>query len=83
MTGENGAAGSNGAVPEDLLSATGNPVAANPVAAKLGKLGMPEPLSALAAKDWDAVVIGAGTQRTDRRRLSGPGRPEGAGARAA
>ena len=33
----------------DLLKATGDPVNANPVAAKLGKLGMPEPLSALAA----------------------------------
>ncbi len=32
----------------------------NPVAEKLGEIGMPEPLSALAARDWDAVVVGAG-----------------------
>ncbi|MGK2955444.1 MAG: phytoene desaturase family protein [Solirubrobacterales bacterium] len=32
----------------------------NPVAEVLGVLEMPEPLSALAAKDWDAIVIGAG-----------------------
>ena len=44
----------------DLLTATGNPVAANPVASKLGKLGMPAPLSELAGQEWDAVVIGAG-----------------------
>ena len=56
----NGASPANGKVPSGLLAATGDPVNANPVAAKLGKLGMPEPLSALAAKDWDAVVIGAG-----------------------
>nr|HNH86437.1 FAD-dependent oxidoreductase [Solirubrobacterales bacterium] len=56
----NGASPGNGKVPSGLLAATGDPVNANPVAAKLGKLGMPEPLSALAAKDWDAVVIGAG-----------------------
>lgn len=49
----------NGASP-DLLAATGNPVGANRVSAALGKLGMPEPLGSLAAKDWDAVVIGAG-----------------------
>ena len=60
MTGDNGTSASNGAVPQDLLAATGNPVAANPVAAKLGKLGMPEPLSSLASKDWDVVVVGAG-----------------------
>ena len=32
----------------------------NPVAEVLGELEMPEPLSALAAKDWDAIVVGAG-----------------------
>ena len=32
----------------------------NPVARKLGVLGMPEPLKDLAAKNWDAIVIGAG-----------------------
>ncbi|MCB0828165.1 MAG: NAD(P)/FAD-dependent oxidoreductase [Solirubrobacterales bacterium] len=32
----------------------------NPVADQLGELGLPEPLSALAARDWDAVVVGAG-----------------------
>jgi len=56
----NGANPVNGSSPADLLAATGKPVAANQVSARLGKLGMPEPLSALAAKDWDAVVIGAG-----------------------
>jgi phytoene dehydrogenase-like protein len=45
---------------DDLLTATGNPVGANKVAARLGKLGMPETISALASKDWDSVVIGAG-----------------------
>ncbi len=32
----------------------------NPVAEKLGELGLPTPVSELAAKDWDVVVIGAG-----------------------
>jgi phytoene dehydrogenase-like protein len=32
----------------------------NPVAEVLGELAMPEPLSALASKDWDAIVVGAG-----------------------
>jgi len=32
----------------------------NPVAEKLGVLGMPEPLKDLAARRWDAIVIGAG-----------------------
>ena len=34
--------------------------AANPVAAKLGRVGLPEPMSALAAREWDAVVVGGG-----------------------
>ncbi len=32
----------------------------NPVAEKLGVLGLPEPLSALAAREWDVVVVGGG-----------------------
>lgn len=48
------------AIPPELLTATGNPVAANRVAARLGRLGMPEPLSSLASRDWDAIVVGAG-----------------------
>ena len=32
----------------------------NPVAQKLGELGLPGPVSDLAARDWDAVVVGAG-----------------------
>ncbi len=32
----------------------------NPVAEKLGVLGMPEPLADLARRKWDAVVVGAG-----------------------
>lgn len=50
---------SNGSGP-DLLGPTGDPVGANRVSAVLGRLGMPEPISSLASKDWDAVVIGAG-----------------------
>ena len=32
----------------------------NPVAEKLGKLGLPRPLSELAARDWDVVIVGGG-----------------------
>ncbi|HWM11344.1 MAG TPA: NAD(P)/FAD-dependent oxidoreductase, partial [Solirubrobacteraceae bacterium] len=32
----------------------------NPVAEKLGELGLPSPVAALAARDWDAVVVGGG-----------------------
>lgn len=32
----------------------------NPVAEKLGELGLPRPVSELAARDWDVVVVGAG-----------------------
>ena len=32
----------------------------NPVAEKLGELGLPQPLSELAAREWDAVVVGGG-----------------------
>jgi phytoene dehydrogenase-like protein len=32
----------------------------NPVAAKLGELGLPQPLSELAAREWDVVVVGGG-----------------------
>jgi phytoene dehydrogenase-like protein len=36
------------------------PWAANEVAARLGELGLPMPVSELAARDWDAVVVGGG-----------------------
>ena len=32
----------------------------NEVAAKLGEVGLPEPVAALATRDWDAVVVGGG-----------------------
>jgi phytoene dehydrogenase-like protein len=32
----------------------------NPVAEKLGELGLPEPLGDLAKREWDAVVVGGG-----------------------
>ena len=32
----------------------------NPVAEQLGELGLPRPLSELAAEDWDAIVVGGG-----------------------
>lgn len=32
----------------------------NPVAEKLGEIGLPAPVAELAAKDWDVVVVGAG-----------------------
>ena len=35
-------------------------VGVNEVAAKLGELGLPEPLSDLAAREWDVVVVGGG-----------------------
>jgi phytoene dehydrogenase-like protein len=34
--------------------------ALNAIAALLGEVGLPEPVSALAARDWDAVVVGGG-----------------------
>ena len=32
----------------------------NPVAEQLGELGLPRPISELAAEDWDAIVVGGG-----------------------
>jgi phytoene dehydrogenase-like protein len=32
----------------------------NAIAAKLGEVGLPAPISELAARDWDAVVVGGG-----------------------
>ncbi len=32
----------------------------NEIAAKLGEVGLPEPVSSLAARDWDAVIVGGG-----------------------
>jgi phytoene dehydrogenase-like protein len=32
----------------------------NEIAAKLGEVGLPEPVSGLAARDWDVVVVGGG-----------------------
>src|SRR5215210_6338702 len=35
-------------------------ISMNHVAAKLGELGLPRPLSELAARDWDVVIVGGG-----------------------
>ena len=32
----------------------------NDVAAKLGEVGLPAPMSELASRDWDAIVVGGG-----------------------
>ncbi len=32
----------------------------NPIAEKLGEVGLPAPVSELAAKDWDVVIVGGG-----------------------
>src|SRR3954469_21818193 len=32
----------------------------NEIAARLGEIGLPAPVSELAARDWDAVVVGGG-----------------------
>ncbi len=32
----------------------------NEIAAKLGEVGLPAPLTELAARDWDAVIVGGG-----------------------
>ena len=32
----------------------------NEIAAKLGEVGLPQPIKELAAKDWDAVIVGGG-----------------------
>ena len=32
----------------------------NPVAAKLGEVGLPEPIAELAARTWDVVIVGGG-----------------------
>jgi phytoene dehydrogenase-like protein len=32
----------------------------NEIAAKLGEVGLPEPMSELAAREWDAIVVGGG-----------------------
>src|SRR5690242_21091607 len=32
----------------------------NAIAAKLGEVGLPAPVSELAARDWDAVIVGGG-----------------------
>ena len=32
----------------------------NPIAAKLGEVGLPAPMTELAARDWDVVVVGGG-----------------------
>jgi phytoene dehydrogenase-like protein len=36
------------------------PYETNPVAARLGEVGLPEPVADLAARSWDAVVVGGG-----------------------
>jgi hypothetical protein len=32
----------------------------NSIAQRLGKIGLPEPVAALAARKWDAVIVGGG-----------------------
>src|SRR4051812_48407194 len=32
----------------------------NPIAAKLGEVGLPAPITELAAREWDAIVVGGG-----------------------
>ena len=40
---------------------SGNGVTAmNEIAAKLGEVGLPEPVAELAGRDWDAIVVGGG-----------------------
>jgi phytoene dehydrogenase-like protein len=36
------------------------PLSASPTAAVLGRIGLPEPVPALAARRWDVIVVGAG-----------------------
>src|SRR3954453_21921134 len=35
-------------------------LSASPTAALLGRIGLPEPVRALAARRWDVIVVGAG-----------------------
>jgi phytoene dehydrogenase-like protein len=37
-----------------------HPSASTPAAAVLGRVGLPEPVSSLAARSWDVIVVGAG-----------------------
>ena len=37
-----------------------HPSASTPAAAVLGRVGLPEPVSSLAARPWDVIVVGAG-----------------------
>ena len=60
--------GARGAVAVDALARAGahspdqeGPQAAmNEIAAKLGEVGLPAPVSELAAREWDAIVVGGG-----------------------
>jgi choline dehydrogenase-like flavoprotein len=36
------------------------PAPTSPTAQKLGELGLPAPIRELAAKSWDAIIVGAG-----------------------
>ena len=36
------------------------PTPTSPTAQKLGELGLPAPIRELAAKSWDAIIVGAG-----------------------
>src|ERR1700677_4548247 len=36
------------------------PTSTSPAAQKLGELGLPAPIRELAAKPWDAIIVGAG-----------------------
>jgi phytoene dehydrogenase-like protein len=42
------------------VTANGGPFATNEIASRLGEVGLPEPVADLAARDWDAVVVGGG-----------------------
>ena len=45
----------------------------NEIAAKLGEVGLPAPVSELAARDWDAIVVGGVDVGTEVRLLTGGG----------
>jgi phytoene dehydrogenase-like protein len=42
------------------LTSAGGPLTRNEIASKLGEVGLPEPIADLAARRWDAVVVGGG-----------------------
>ena len=42
------------------MSALAESTIASPTAAVLGEIGLPEPVSQLASRRWDAIIVGAG-----------------------